>query len=216
MTELAPDFAQRWISLTVSTLKDSVERLGELDRRAGDGDFGTNVSLAMKLTEKNIAADSPTDYYSWVYTISRGYLGVGGTSGPLFGMFFRDLSKAGEGKTVAVHDFALALGKALETNQHYGGAQVGEKTMVDALAPAAEVARGLSEDAGLEALTQIAEAARQGALSTQDITASKGRASYVGEHARGVIDPGAVALALVLMAAAAASSGEQTVDTGWF
>jgi dihydroxyacetone kinase-like protein len=81
--------------------------------------------------------------------------------------------------------------------QRLGGAKPGDKTMVDAMVPATEA---LSSSTGglADALQAAASAARAGADSTAELLAKRGRASYVGEVARGVLDPGAVAVALLV------------------
>ena len=102
--------------------------------------------------------------------------------------------------------------------QRYGKAEVGHKTMVDAIAPAAETlaARVAAGDDAVTALQAAAEAAVAGARSTRDIVARRGRASYVGEVSRGVMDPGAAAVAIVLLCAAAGAAGSQdAVDVSW-
>src|SRR5699024_7890033 len=91
------DFGRTWIILVRTTLLDAADALGDLDRRAGDGDFGANIRTAMRLADENITTDEPDTYRDWVTCMSRAWLGVGGTSGPLLGMFFRDLAKAADG-----------------------------------------------------------------------------------------------------------------------
>lgn len=236
---LGEDFGRAFITLTHSTLNDAAEALGDLDRRAGDGDFGTNVRVAMKGAAKNIETDSPGTYRQWLTAMYMGWLGVGGTSGPLFGMFFRDLAKAavsdeadgdaaaqdtsgkdtaGQDATPSLAQFAQALANGQATVQKYGEAKVGDKTMIDALAPAVEAlqeaARAEDGDAAA-ALGRAEDAAIAGARETAQSTARRGRASYVGDAAKGVIDPGAAAMALVIGAARAAAAGEQSVDTSW-
>lgn len=84
--------------------------------------------------------------------------------------------------------------------QRLGQAQVGDKTMVDAMLPAAAVMTGQDLDADLAA---AARAARTGAVNTQKLRARRGRASYVGDLAVGVLDPGAVTVALFFESARA-------------
>lgn len=192
--------------------------LGELDRRAGDGDFGTNLTSAFTRVEGEIAASAPQSYGAWLTCVSRGFLGTGGTSGPLFGMFFRDLARCTGAPAPSIRELAAGLEAGAATVQRYGKARVGHKTMVDALVPAAEaLRRSVDDGAGpADALDVAAAAARSGALSTRGITARRGRASYVGELARGVLDPGAVAAALMLGCAAAAARGDDApVGTAW-
>ena len=208
--------------LVVTTLRESLEgaapALGDLDRRAGDGDFGDNVRTAMKNLGRELEAGEPADYRGWVTAMSRAWLGVGGTSGPLFGMFYRDLARAaadGEVPDLAALAEALAAGQAVV--QKYGEAEVGDRTMVDALAPAVTALReaaGSGADA-VHALGAAEKAAIDAAKGTAELTARRGRASYVGDSAKGVMDPGACAMALVigaLRAAVGADGGEVRAD----
>lgn len=224
-TSVGEDFGRAFITLTHRTLSDAAEALGDLDRRAGDGDFGTNVRTAMKGAAKNIDADSPSTYREWVTAMYMGWLGVGGTSGPLFGMFFRDVAKAGDdgeasadapgGSEPTLEQFAQALADGQATVQKYGKAKVGDKTMIDALDPAVTALREAGSTDTVQALAAAEEAAIAGARDTAESTAKRGRASYVGDAAKGVIDPGAAAMALVIGAARAAAAGEKDVDTSW-
>src|SRR5699024_10472649 len=134
-----PDSFGRAFVLTLrEALVGSADELGDLDRRAGDGDFGTNVRTAMKHLDQNLETDEPRSYREWLTALYMAWLGVGGTSGPLFGMFFRDLAKAGEEADAAVPtiaQFANALAAGQATVQRYGEAKVGDKTMIDSLDP---------------------------------------------------------------------------------
>ena len=97
-------------------------------------------------------------------------------------------------------DLGAALGTALESVQRVGGAQVGDRTLVDALSPAADAARAAG---GSGAAVAAARAAVDGARATASIRARRGRASYVGDRAIGSPDPGAVGIAMLLAAVAA-------------
>ena len=208
--------------LVVTTLRESLEgaapALGDLDRRAGDGDFGDNVRLAMKNLGRELEGGEPADYRGWVTAMSRAWLGVGGTSGPLFGMFYRDLARAaGDGEVPDLAALAEALEAGQAVIQKYGEAEVGDRTMVDALAPAVTALReaaGSGADA-VHALGAAEKAAIDAAKGTAELTARRGRASYVGDSAKGVMDPGACAMALVigaLRAAVGADGGEVRAD----
>ena len=208
--------------LVVTTLRETLEAaapaLGDLDRRAGDGDFGDNVRTAMKNLGRELEAGEPADYRGWVTAMSRAWLGVGGTSGPLFGMFYRDLAKAaGDGEVPDLAALAEALAAGQAVIQKYGEAEVGDRTMVDAIAPAVAALReaaGSGADA-VHALGAAEKAAIDAAKGTAELTARRGRASYVGDSAKGVMDPGACAMALVigaLRAAVGADGGEVRAD----
>jgi dihydroxyacetone kinase-like protein len=138
-------------------------------------------------------SDGPSDSASAVFArASEGFLDTGGTSGPLFGMWFRELSKATAQSADAA---ALAAGVAagVATVQRLGHALVGDKAMVDAMLPVAEAMTGRDLDADLAA---AARAARTGAENTEQLRARRGHSSYVGDVAVGVLDPGAVTVAL--------------------
>jgi dihydroxyacetone kinase-like protein len=221
---LPASFAPRWVSAMLTTvlgtaeLDGAAETLGDFDRRSGDGDFGTNLTSAFNRVRDEIAETGPDTYASWLTAVSRGFLGTGGTSGPLFGMFFRDLARCAAADTPTLGELSDGLNAALATVQRYGKAEVGHKTMVDAIAPAAKVlAEHIATNADpAEALDAAAVAAQNGALGTRDIIARRGRASYVGEVSRGVLDPGAVAAALMVRCAAGAARGaDDAADVSW-
>ncbi|MBF6351140.1 dihydroxyacetone kinase subunit L [Nocardia flavorosea] len=215
---LPAGFGERWVNTMFAAFLDRTEALADLDRRAGDGDFGANIAAALRRARKNIDAEPAASYTAWLTAVSRGFLGTGGTSGPLFGMFFRELARCTSDSEPSPAEFSRGLSAGVATVQQYGNAEVGHKTMVDALAPAAEalaarVAAG--SDPG-EALEAAADAAVRGAAGTASLVAKRGRASYVGEVARGVLDPGAAAAALILQTAAAAYADRPgDIDTGW-
>lgn len=215
---LPDDFGRLVVTTLRDTFEDAAPALGDLDRRAGDGDFGDNVRTAMKNLGRELEGGEPADYRGWVTAMSRAWLGVGGTSGPLFGMFYRDLAKAaGDGEVPDLAALADALEAGQAVVQKYGEAEVGDRTMVDALAPAVAALReaaGSGADAA-HALGAAEKAAIDAAKGTAELTARRGRASYVGESAKGVMDPGACAMALVigaLRAAVGADGGEIRAD----
>jgi dihydroxyacetone kinase phosphoprotein-dependent L subunit len=216
-TDTLPEtFGRDLVTTARAALEGAAPALGDLDRRAGDGDFGDNIRTAMKNLGDELDAGEPADFRGWVTAMSRAWLGVGGTSGPLFGMFFRDLAKAtgeeaGAVPTLAQLADALAAGQA--TIQKYGEAEVGDKTMIDALAPAVTALQeALETDPDTpKSLSTAESAAVAAAQETAQVTARRGRASYVGEAAQGVIDPGAAAMALVVGALRAAAEGGEVV-----
>ncbi|MDT5075418.1 MAG: phosphoenolpyruvate---glycerone phosphotransferase subunit DhaL [Mycobacterium sp.] len=224
LNTLPATFAPLWVNAMLATVLGTAEHdgaagtLGEFDRRSGDGDFGTNLTSAFNRVRDEIEETSPDTYSSWLTAVSRGFLGTGGTSGPLFGMFFRDLARCTSAATPTLSELSDGLSAALATVQRYGKAEIGHKTMVDALVPAA---RTLADQAAAgadpaEALDAAAVAAQDGAISTRDIIARRGRASYVGEVSRGVLDPGAVAAALMVRCAAGAARGsDDGADISW-
>ena len=201
---LGEDFGRRFVQGVQRLLGENAEALGELDRRAGDGDFGTSVRTALSQLDRETEQEQPSTYRQWLSALYRGWLAVGGTSGPLFGVFFRELAKAGEADgTPQVEELVEALAAGQAIVQRYGEAEVGDKTMVDALTPAVQaLERAQNDGADLSAaLAQSAEAAHEGMEKTVPLVARKGRASYLGERSAGHQDPGATSSYLLLQAA---------------
>jgi dihydroxyacetone kinase-like protein len=126
---------------------------------------------------------------------------VGGASGPLYGTAFRRAGRAlGDAADVDLPGLAVALEDALAGVQQLGAAREGDKTMVDALAPAtAAFSKAIAVGApAADALAALVEAARAGAAATISMQALKGRASYLGPRSVGHEDPGAASTALIL------------------
>ncbi len=200
--------AYDWLRTFMRTFGDAQQQLSELDRLAGDGDFGTNIAGALRRVDAALPTRDDATFRSVFEAVSRGFLATGGTSGPLFGMFFKEVSKCGS-DSATVTELGAGVSAGLATIQNLGGASVGDNTMIDALAPAS-IAWGEAAGRGAslgEVLEAAASAGRTGALSTRDLIASRGRATYVGELARGVLDPGAMTIALFFEAGAVAMGG---------
>lgn len=130
---------------------------------------------------------------------------VGGAGGPLYGAFFLQLGAVLAGKReLSLKDWTAALEAGVRGVQIRGKAEAGDKTMVDALAPARDALNAaVDEGAGFEeALARAAAAAREGMHATIPLVARKGRASYLGERSAGHQDPGATSSYLLMQAAA--------------
>lgn len=195
--------ARAWVEAFLAALEVEREGLGDLDRRSGDGDYGNNLKVALGKARAALETADGASPGAPFTAISSAFLGTGGTSGPLYGIWFRELARAGEEGELDLSRLAAASAAGLAAVQRLGKAEVGDKTMVDAMAPAAaalseaaEEGRGLG--AGIEA---AAVAARAGAEGTAAMVARRGRASYVGEVSRGVVDPGALTVAIFFEAA---------------
>src|SRR5690625_134038 len=136
---MAKNFTRVWIDTFISDFHLAKEELGEMDRISGDGDFAVNLESALKLCQEaleKIADDaSPAEVFS---AVSSGFLHTGGTSGPLLGMWVRDVAKAFASENDAVQALATGFSDGVATVQRIGGARAGDKTMVDAMLPAAK------------------------------------------------------------------------------
>ncbi|MFC9863238.1 MULTISPECIES: dihydroxyacetone kinase subunit DhaK [unclassified Streptomyces] len=173
--------------------------LTALDQAAGDGDFGDNfcggVTAAVRCARENRLAGTAALAETFRDR-------VGGSSGPLFGLLFTALEPAVDHTPPDIAHLAAALQQALTRISAIGGAAPGDRTLLDALAPAAVSLTAASPGSHRQPVTGAARAAIDGALASAALPARRGRASYTGAHGTGQPDPGAVAIALVLIALA--------------
>lgn len=174
--------------------------LTTLDQLVGDGDFGDNLAGGVRRALALNASGT-----EGMTALAEAFLNdVGGTSGPLFGLLFQQLAVVSFADDWApdVQAAADAAASSRAAIHRVGGAEVGDCTLVDALAPAAEALNTAAREGAGSPFTAAAEAAIQGALNTASLAPRRGRASYVGEHAIGVPDPGALGVALLFAALA--------------
>lgn len=189
-----------WITRFHDQVAARVDEFTELDRAAGDGDFGDNILGALDHARSALGESAPQTPAGVFTVVSESFLGhSGGTSGALFGMWFRHFARAtAPDRLLGAPELLEATGEGLAKIQSLGGAEIGDKTMVDALAPAREaLSAAVEQDQPLTAaFERAAQQAQAAAEKTAELLANKGRASYVGEVSRGVPDPGALAMAL--------------------
>lgn len=191
---------------------DEVERqkdyLCELDAALGDGDHGVSMAKSFHAVRIALAGLEGKDLGQVLNTVGMTLISeVGGAMGPLYGTAFIRAGKVVAGKhEVTPSDLAEMLAAAEQGIVQRGHAQVGDKTMLDALHPAVLAAQGAAaEGAGLpEALRAAAAAGVQGAEATKDLVAKVGRASRLGERTLGHQDAGATSLSIILRVAAEA------------
>jgi dihydroxyacetone kinase-like protein len=206
-----------WITSAAGVIEANRDHLTQLDAAIGDADHGIN--LARGFAAVLVALDAkPAATPGAVLTLTGSTLisKVGGASGPLYGMAFR---RAGQALGAAEEVDVAALGQALEAAlagvQQLGAAREGDKTMVDALAPAARaLAKAAAEGAAqADALAAAVAAAEEGAAATVPLQARKGRASYLGPRSVGHEDPGAASTVLILTALRDAAAGDAGAGT---
>ncbi|KRD96093.1 dihydroxyacetone kinase [Bosea sp. Root381] len=193
-----------------SALTAAEPRLTELDSQAGDGDLGISMSRAAAAVQALCARDESRDAAAVLALLAAELRRViGGSSGPFYAVgLLRAARRLAEGPSAGLPDWADAFAAGVAAVSELGGARAGDRTMLDALLPAAEA---LSQAAAhkvpaAQAWDLAAEAAQAGAEATTTMKPRLGRASYLGERALGVPDGGAVAVSIWL-AAAAASAG---------
>ena len=191
-----------------AAMEENRKHLTKLDSEIGDGDHGNNMHRGFQAALERLEGtelQTPADVLKAVSTALVGK--VGGAAGPLYGTAFLRASTSLSGKEdLSSEDVAEAMEAALGGVKQRGKAEEGDKTMIDALAPAvaaAKEAASSGKSAG-EVSRAAAEAAGEGSEATIPLTARRGRASYLGERAAGHMDPGARSTYLLLDAAARA------------
>jgi len=198
------DVFRAWITAAAAVIEEQRDHLTQLDAAIGDADHGINLARGFTAVLSALDTAAPATPGA-VLTLTGATLisKVGGASGPLYGVAFRRAGKAlGEAPDVDLPALAAALEAALAGVQQLGAAREGDKTMVDALAPATGAfSKALAEGApAADALAALVQAAQAGAVATISMQALKGRASYLGPRSVGHEDPGAASTALILAA----------------
>ena len=176
-------------------IDSNASEIEKLDQEIGDGDHIFNVQRGIKLVIELEPTIKDLPISKALNQIAMKVLsGIGGSSGALFGTLFMTMAKGtnideGIDFKKAVEIFA----QGVEAVKQRGKADVGEKTMMDVLIPVANcLKKGLEENKDKrEILSEAIDVAESGMLSTKDLLATKGRASFLGERAKGHIDPGA-------------------------
>jgi phosphoenolpyruvate---glycerone phosphotransferase subunit DhaL len=210
-TSVNAETVRRWLEAAAASVREQRDYLTQLDAAIGDADHGTNMDRGFTaVVEKLQGLEAPPGR---LLITAGGTLvsTVGGASGPLWGTALRRAGRAlGEAEEFDGSELAAALDAALEGVVELGAAQEGDKTMVDALAPAVRALREqLADGATVAAALAVARSASEdGMRATVPLQASKGRASYLGERSIGHQDPGATSTALIIAAL------EQSVAAG--
>jgi dihydroxyacetone kinase-like protein len=185
----------------IGAIQKNKDYLGEIDGLIGDGDHGMNMNKGFSLFEEEIAKKDIS------FTQGLNELGtllfsrIGGSMGPIYGSIFTAMAEAGEElDLIDAAGFAAMLDAGLKGLNDLVQAEVGDKTLVDTLAPAHEaLQRAVREGKNLAAaLKDMKDAAEAGRDSTKDLVAKFGRSSRLGERSRGVLDAGAVSCCLIL------------------
>lgn len=202
-----------WLRAFQADVAEHRERLTALDAAIGDADHGVNMDRGMRAVVANLDltdGEAATDIGTTLRTAGMTLVStVGGASGPLYGTFLLRMGVATAGRAeLDGPAWVAAVEAGVQGIKDRGKAEVGDKTMLDALVPATAALRAaVDRDAPLTvALHDAAVAARQGARATIPLVARKGRASYLGERSAGHQDPGATS-AYLLVACAAAMLG---------
>lgn len=204
------------LTAILTELLEAEPALTEMDQLVGDGDLGTSLARgALGVIQRlEVLPSDPAGVLRSMSEIVRRV--VGGTSGPLYAILLLKASTVLEGvPDPDAGQWAAALDCGVAGIEELGGAAQGDRTMIDALRPAADAMRDAGAHGELAAaVAAAARAARSGAEATSQMSPRRGRSSYAGDRVLGHPDPGAWAVALWLEAAKTAletSAADATV-----
>ncbi|MDH2392906.1 MULTISPECIES: dihydroxyacetone kinase subunit DhaL [Streptomyces] len=199
------DLARAWVKAIAVAVDQHKDHLTQLDSAIGDADHGVNMHRGFSAVTTALEGVEPDTVGAvFIKTGTTLISTIGGASGPLYGGAFRALGKALDTPAAEPLAFAGALAAGLESIQKLGTAVPGDKTMIDAYAPAvAAFEEQIRQGAGFAAAAAAAaDAAEEGMRATTPLQARKGRASYLGARSVGHQDPGATSTALIFRALA--------------
>jgi dihydroxyacetone kinase-like protein len=206
---LDTDWAIAWVRRTAETIDEHRAELVTLDREIGDGDHGENLDRGFRAVVAALDGQSFENPGAVLKLVATKLIStVGGASGPLLGTaYLKAAQAAGDAASLDAGAVVTVLEAARDGIVSRGKAAPGDKTMIDAWTPAVEAATAAAAGGSSpeEVLAAAADAAASGAEATEPLIARKGRASYLGERARGHRDPGAQSTAYILRAAVDAS-----------
>jgi dihydroxyacetone kinase phosphoprotein-dependent L subunit len=189
-------------SVTATALKNE-KYFSELDSFAGDADFGVSLASGFRVVDKDWSSLDRSSIGNLLLKISMIMSSnVGGCSGPIWGTaFMRAGALCKERTSITLADLDKMLTASIEGIQKRGGAQLGDKTLLDALIPIRDTVRehAANPDADprkvLEAASRVAADAIE---RTKDWVAKRGRQQFTGDRSKGTPDPGIVAIATML------------------
>ena len=205
---ISRDAVLDWIKAYAAAIATDKDALTQLDAQIGDGDHGANMHRGFQAVLAKLPGVADKDIGSIFKTVGMTLVStVGGAGGPLYGTFFMQLGTATGGKMeMTLADWSAALQAGVDGVVMRGKANPGDKTMVDALLPAAAALKvAAANGTALPSALRMAEqAGREGMVATIPLVARKGRASYLGERSAGHQDPGATSSYLLFRTAAEA------------
>ncbi|MDP6635221.1 MAG: dihydroxyacetone kinase subunit DhaL [Phycisphaerae bacterium] len=192
------------LQAAVALIRENESLLSKLDSATGDGDHGSAMVQAVGAAEKAVDQWDKASIKSLLHGVGWGMMCIdGGSTGPLWGSLFVGMSKgAGDAESIDCAAMADMFEAGLEKIQKQSKAQVGDKTMMDALIPAIGAIRTAADSSASisDAMTAAASAAAAGAAATADMQAKFGRARNLGERVIGHVDPGATSMSLLFKA----------------
>jgi dihydroxyacetone kinase-like protein len=199
--ELDAAAVRQMLALVCARMIENTDRLTAADQAVGDGDHGIGMRRGFTAAREQLDKTEPASAGDVFKTVGTAVMSqTGGASGAVFGTLYRSGAAACGGGALDAAAFATFLEQGLAAVQKRGGAAPGSKTMIDALAPAAEAARAAVGQGLTAAVAAAAEAAQGGVEASRDMIATTGKARTLGERSLGHPDPGAISLQIQLAA----------------
>jgi dihydroxyacetone kinase phosphoprotein-dependent L subunit len=201
MSEITLDTIERGMKATCGTVLRNEIYFCELDALAGDGDFGNSLAAGFRVIEADMPTLDKSTINGWLLKISMIISKhTGGSSGPLWGTAFMRAAMIAKDKTVlTLEDLEKIVQAAIEGIQARGGAQPGDKTLIDSLIPVRDaIAKHKADGDTSAALRDATNAAAEAAETAKSWVAKRGRQQFTGDRSSGTPDPGMVAIATIL------------------
>lgn len=176
------------------------DMLSRLDSAVGDGDHGTTILRAMEAVTQTFATGAQVNLKTLLANAGWAVMSCdGGSTGPLLGSFFLGMSEAApSARELDAAELVSLFESGVAKMQKQSRAQIGDKTMMDAILPALAALRSTDPGKGTRsALAKAAQAAAAGAEATKVMRAKFGRARNLGDRVLGHADPGAVSISLI-------------------
>jgi phosphoenolpyruvate---glycerone phosphotransferase subunit DhaL len=200
MAATLPD-VERAVRIIAEAVVANEAYFGDLDAVVGDGDFGYSMARGFEIVISDWESFDRTDISTFLKKIAVVITSrIGGTSGPIWGTgFLRAATTAAGAESLDTEQIVAMLRAAAEGIKARGGADLGDKTLLDALIPATDTLEEQTKAAASagETLRAVATSARTAAEATKPMIAKRGRASYTGDRSIGTLDAGAVAVAVL-------------------
>jgi len=201
MSEITLDTIERGMKATCGTVLRNEIYFCELDALAGDGDFGNSLAAGFRVIDQDLPTLDKSTINGWLLKISMIISKhTGGSSGPLWGTAFMRAAMIAKDKSVlTLEDLEKIVQAAIEGIQARGGAQPGDKTLIDSLIPVRDaIAKHKADGDTSAALRDATNAAAEAAETAKSWVAKRGRQQFTGDRSSGTPDPGMVAIATIL------------------
>ena len=203
MKEITLADVETAIKTIAATALKNEQYFCELDSFAGDADFGVSLASGFRVVQSDWNELDRSSIGNFLLKISMIITrNVGGCSGPIWGTgFMRAGMLSKDRTTITLEDLDKMLSAAIEGIQKRGGAQLGDKTLLDALIPIRDIVHenvGKADGDASDVLKQATKVANDAIERTRDLVAKRGRQQFTGDRSKGTPDPGIVAIATMM------------------